>query len=82
MYIITDKRETKKNYKFAVTVSFMRNQFSNRLNPNLGKERRRGGGCGNFTLHPPLPAVPPSCWFSLNNSERVKAVNLAFSSIQ
>ena len=43
MYIITDKRETKKNYKFAVTVSFMRNQFSNCLNPNLGKERRRGG---------------------------------------
>ena len=41
----------------------------NYIKPNLGK----GGGGGNFT---------PPCWFSLNNSETVKAVTLAFSSIQ
>ena len=30
-YIITDKRETKKNYEFAVTLSFMFNQFQTAL---------------------------------------------------
>ena len=34
-YIITDKRETKKNYEFAVTLSFMFNQFSNCFNKNI-----------------------------------------------
>ena len=38
------------------------------INPNL-----RGGG-GNFTLSPH--------WFSLSNSETVKAITLAFCSIQ
>ena len=38
------------------------------INPNLG------GGGGNFT--------PTTCWFSLNNSEMVKATTLAFCSIQ
>ena len=37
------------------------------VNPNMG------GVGGNFTLHPP-------CWISLNNSETVKAVTLAFCS--
>ena len=32
---------------------------------------------GNFT-----PPIPPLCWFSLNNSETVKAATLAFCSIQ
>ena len=66
--IITAKRETKKKYEFAVTLSFMFNQFSNCLNPILGKE----GGRGKF--YP-----PPSCWFSLNNSEKVKAVPWHFA---
>ena len=44
-----------------------------KLNPNVGGGmRRRGGGEGGY---------PPS-WFSLNNSETVKAVTLAFCSIQ
>ena len=30
----------------------------------------------------PSPPPPPSCWFSLNNSETVKAVTLAFWNIQ
>ena len=34
-YIITDKRETKKNYEFAVTLSFMFNQTSNCFNKNI-----------------------------------------------
>ena len=38
--------------------------------PHLG-----GWGECNFTLTPP---TPPHCWFSLNNSEAVKAVTLAF----
>ena len=38
------------------------------INPNLD------GGGGNFT--------PTTCWFSLNNSEMVKATTLAFCSIQ
>ena len=37
-----------------------------KLNPNLGEE----GGGGNFT--------PSPFWCSLNNSETVKAVTLAF----
>ena len=37
------------------------------FNPNLGG----GGGI-----------LPPPCWFSLNNSETVKAITLAFCSIQ
>ena len=40
------------------------------FNPNLV---RRGEGGRNFT---------PSSWFSLNNSETVKAVTLTFCSIQ
>ena len=39
------------------------------INPNLGVSRG--------VILPPLPR-----WFSLNNSEMVKAVNLAFCSIQ
>ena len=41
------------------------------FNPNMGGE---GRGEGNFT--------PSPCWFSLNNSETVKAVTLVFCSIQ
>ena len=39
------------------------------FNPNLG-----GGGGG--------VVLPPPCWFSLNNSETVKATTLAFCCIQ
>ena len=38
LYIIDierDKRETKKNYEFAVTLSFMFNQFSNWFNKTI-----------------------------------------------
>ena len=42
------------------------------LKPNLGGGGRGGRGRGNFT----------PCWFDFNNSETVKAVFLAFSSIQ
>ena len=40
-----------------------------KFNPNLGGEMKRGRGY-------------PPCWFSLNNSETVKAVTLTFCSIQ
>ena len=40
----------------------------NDFNPNLG------GGSGGVIL--------PPCWFSLNNSKMVKAVTLAFYSIE
>ena len=40
----------------------------NDFNPNLG------GGSGGVIL--------PPCWFSLNNSKTVKAVTLAFYSIE
>ena len=33
-------------------------------------------------MYYPLPSLPPSCWFSLNNSATVKAVTLAFWNIQ
>ena len=46
----------------------------NKLNPNLGRWGGDRGGVGNFTSSP--------CWYSLNNSETVKAVTLAFCSIQ
>ena len=46
----------------------------NKLNPTLGRWGGDGGGGGNFTSSP--------CWYSLNNSETVKAVTLAFCSIQ
>ena len=41
------------------------------FNSNLGGT---GGGEGNF--------IPLYCWFSLNNSEMVKAVTVTFCSIQ
>ena len=41
----------------------------NTLSVNGNLDRGRGG---NFTPH-------PSCWFSLNNSEMVKAVTLHFA---
>ena len=48
------------------------------LNPNLGDfGEGKGGGGGGFGGY-----LPHSCWFSFNNSETIKAVNLAFCSIQ
>ena len=44
------------------------------FNPTLG------GGGGNFT--PLLVVTLPPCWFNVNNSDKVKAVALAFYSIQ
>ena len=41
---------------------------TNDFNPNLG-----GGGGG---------VILPTCWFSLNNSEKVKALTLAFCSVE
>ena len=46
------------------------------FNPNLGKGKE---GC-TFTRPPPPPTI--SCWSFLNESETVKAVTLAFCSIQ
>ena len=43
-------------------------RFTSEINPDLV-----GGGAGGILL---------PCWFSLNNSETVKAVTLAFCSIQ
>ena len=44
------------------------------FNPTLG------GGGGNFT--PLLGVILFPCWFNVNNSDTVKAVALAFCSIQ
>ena len=46
---------------------------TNDFNPNLGEEWWGGGG-GNF--------APPPYWFSLNNSETVKAVTPEFCSVE
>ena len=45
------------------------------LNSNLGG----GGGGGREWVD--FTPTPTPCWFSLNNSEMVKAVTLAFSSL-
>ena len=50
----------------GIPLKVMKNAYYFTFNPNLV------AGAGNFT----------PCWFSLNNSETVKAVTLAFSSIQ
>ena len=46
--------------------------FTSEINPDLVGGGARGGG-GEILL---------PCWFSLNNSETVKALTLAFCSIQ
>ena len=50
------------------------------FNTNLGVGVCRGGG-SNFTPHPTPPVTPTTCLFSTNNSEKVKAVSLAFCNI-
>ena len=44
------------------------------IKPNEGGTERDGGGRGRLILH----FILPRCWFSLNNSETIKAATLIF----
>ena len=46
------------------------------IKPNEGGTERDGGGGGRGRLI--LPFILPLCWFSLNNSETIKAATLIF----
>ena len=63
--------------KCASHVSGIEIMFSYYLNPSVG-----GGILPPSPLPPPPPFPMTHCWFSLNNSETVKVVNLEFCSIK
>ena len=44
------------------------------MKPNEGGTGGEGGGRGRLIL----PFILPLCWFSLNNSETIKAATLIF----